>query len=513
MESVQILLVSISVFVWLVVRWRSSSESKRRVLPPGPSGVPILGNLLQLGPRPHEKMTEMAKVYGPLMALRLGFVTTIVASSPEMAREIMQRNDKAFSNRPVPDSVASQPNPEGTLAWVPGDHRWRNRRRICSTQMFTAQRLDYLQHFRHRKVHQLVEHVRKHSAAGTAVDIGSLAFAATLNLISNTIFSVDIIDPVGFETAQEFKDLVWRIMEDAGKLNLSDYFPALRRFDLQGVRRHVRVSYLRLHQIFDEIIAKRLQSRASSSDSTSSTHGDFLDVLLDQCQQHQDGFTFETIKPLILDLFIAGSDTSGLTTEWAMAELLRKPGVMEKAKEELEQVLGRRRQVEESDIERLPYLQAIVKETLRLHPAAPLLLPYVAENDVQIDGYTIQKGNRVLVNAWCIGRDPKYWDDPLSFSPERFLAAAAGGGCSSTTASATTREYNGRDFEYIPFGAGRRICPGLPLANRMVTLTLASLIHSFHWQLPPGITPQNLDMSEQFGITLKKAVPLYAIPA
>ncbi|KAH7511714.1 hypothetical protein FEM48_Zijuj12G0012000 [Ziziphus jujuba var. spinosa] len=476
MESVQILLVSISVFVWLVVRWRSSSESKRRVLPPGPSGVPILGNLLQLGPRPHEKMTEMAKVYGPLMALRLGFVTTIVASSPEMAREIMQRNDKAFSNRPVPDSVASQPNPEGTLAWVPGDHRWRNRRRICSTQMFTAQRLDYLQHFRHRKVHQLVEHVRKHSAAGTAVDIGSLAFAATLNLISNTIFSVDIIDPVGFETAQEFKDLVWRIMEDAGKLNLSDYFPALRRFDLQGVRRHVRVSYLRLHQIFDEIIAKRLQSRASSSDSTSSTHGDFLDVLLDQCQQHQDGFTFETIKPLIL-------------------------------------VLGRRRQVEESDIERLPYLQAIVKETLRLHPAAPLLLPYVAENDVQIDGYTIQKGNRVLVNAWCIGRDPKYWDDPLSFSPERFLAAAAGGGCSSTTASATTREYNGRDFEYIPFGAGRRICPGLPLANRMVTLILASLIHSFHWQLPPGITPQNLDMSEQFGITLKKAVPLYAIPA
>lgn len=343
------------------------------------------------------------------------------------------------------------------------------------------------------------------------MDIGSLAFATTLNLISNTIFSVDIIDPE-FETAQEFKELVWRIMEDAGKPNLSDYFPWLKRFDLQGVRRHVQVSYVRMHQIFDEIIEKRLESRSSLS-SSKSRHGDFLDVLLDQCDVKDGGFSMETIKPLILDLFIAGSDTSGLTTEWAMAELLRKPSVMEKAKKELEQVVGSRQDVKESDIDGLPYLQAIVKETLRLHPPAPLLLPYIAGNDVKISTsastsgyYLIEKGNQVVVNAWSIGRNPKYWKDAMSFSPERFLSGG------NNNNNIPQLDYKGRDFEYIPFGGGRRICPGLPLAERMVNLMLASLIHSFNWKLPNGVTPQTLDMSEQFGITLKKALPLSAVP-
>ncbi|KAF3449994.1 hypothetical protein FNV43_RR06073 [Rhamnella rubrinervis] len=435
---------------------RSRRRSLRR--PPGPIGLPIIGNLLQLGSRPHESLSEMAKVYGPLMSLRLGFVTTVVASSPEMAHDILYTHDQTFASRPVPDSVATQPNVEGSLAWVPGDHKWRSRRRICSTQMFNAQRLDSLQHIRHRKVQQLINHVRKHCEAATPVDIGSLTFATALNLIFNTIFSVDIIDPE-FETAQEFKELVWRIMEDAGKPNLSDYFPALKRFDLQGVRRHVRVSYTRIHEIFDEIIRKRLEYRSSSSPSNKKMHGDFLDVLLDQYDEESSGFTLETIKPLILDLIIAGSDTSGSTTEWAMAELLRNQDVMEKAKKELEQVLGSggddHQEVKESDIERLPYLQAIVKETLRLHPPVPLLLPYVAANDVQL---------------------------------------------------------RNKDFEYIPFGAGRRICPGLPLANRMVNLMLASLLHSFNWKLPNGVTPDTLHMSEQFGITLKKAIPLSAIP-
>nr|POE60846.1 geraniol 8-hydroxylase [Quercus suber] len=156
----------------------------------------------------------MAIEFGPLMTLKFGFVTTIVASAAETTKEILHTHDQTFSNRPVPDSVATQPHPEGTLAWVPGDHRWRNRRRICSTQMFTSQRLDLLQHFRHKKVHQLIAHINKYK--GTPVDIGSLAFATTLNLISNTIFSVDIVDP-DFESAQEFKELVWRIMMDAGK--------------------------------------------------------------------------------------------------------------------------------------------------------------------------------------------------------------------------------------------------------------------------------------------------------
>ncbi|KHN00774.1 Cytochrome P450 76C4 [Glycine soja] len=198
------------------------------------------------------------------------------------------------------------------------------------------------------------------------------------------------------------------------------------------------------------------------------------------------------------DLFIAGSDTSGSTSEWAMAELLRNPEAMQKAREELIQVICTSNEVKESDIPRLPYIQAIVKETLRLHPPVPLLLPYVAAHDVKVCGYTIHKGNQGLINAWSIGRNPRFWDNPLLFQPERFLRSKI--------------DFKGRDFMYLPFGAGRRICPGLSLANRMITLMLATFLHSFEWELPQGVTPQTLDMSEQYGITLKRLSPLCAIP-
>ena len=162
-------------------------------------------------------------------------------------------------------------------------------------------------------------------------------------------------------------------------------------------------------------------------------------------------------------------------------------------------MIGKEDQIKESDTDRLPYIQAIVKETLHLHLAAPLLLPYVAGSNVAINGYLIKKGSQLLVNIWSIGRNPNYWPNAAAFSPERFVGSAV--------------DYKGRDFEYIPFGAGRRICPGMPLANRMVTLMLASLLHSFDWELPEGVSPESLDMTEQFGITLKKAVPLCAVPS
>ncbi|KAA8525703.1 hypothetical protein F0562_007558 [Nyssa sinensis] len=491
--ELHILFFCISLF-WFCIRpfLRRSNTTK---LPPGPTGLPVIGSLLQLGPRPHESLAELAKLHGPLMTLQLGSIITIVASSPDTAKEILQKHDQTFSDRTVPDVVTSQPNPESTLAWVRGDHQWRNRRRICNTQMFTTQKLDSLQHLRHQKAQELISHIKKHCESSTPVDIGRVAFATTLNLMSNTIFTVDMVDPE-FESAQEFKDLVWRIMEDAGKPNLSDYFPVLRRLDLQGVKRHIRPAYRRLHEIFDEVIDKRLKCR--ESDLMSSRTGDFLDALLDQCEEDGSSFNRHTIKPLILDLFIAGSDTSAITTEWAMAELLRKPEVMQKAQNELIQTIGTKRLVNESDMGKLPYLQAIVKETMRLHPAAPLLLPYKARKDTEILGFTIVKDSQVLVNAWAIGRDPKYWDKSMSFLPERFLGSGL--------------DYKGRDFEYIPFGAGRRICPGMPLAVRMVQLMLASIIQSYSWKLPEGTTPENLDMAEQFGVTLKKAVPLKAIP-
>lgn len=198
------------------------------------------------------------------------------------------------------------------------------------------------------------------------------------------------------------------------------------------------------------------------------------------------------------DLFVGGTDTTTSTVEWAMSELVRNPKIMSKATEELELSIGRGNPVKESDIGRLPYLEAIIRETLRLHPPVPFLLPRKAETDVNVCGYTIPKDAKVLVNVWTIGRDSSIWENPNSFCPERFLGSDI--------------DVKGRNFELTPFGGGRRICPGILLATRMMFLMLGSLINSFHWKLEDGFQPQDMNMEEKFGITLQKARPLRLVP-
>ena len=181
-----------------------------------------------------------------------------------------------------------------------------------------------------------------------------------------------------------------------------------------------------------------------------------------------------------------------------MAELLCNPDKMKLAQAELQEIIGKGSPVEEPDIMRLPYLQAVVKETLRLHPAVPFLVPRKADSDVSLCGFTVPKNAQVLVNVWAIGKDPEIWHNPNSFQPERFLGSE--------------RDVKGRDFELIPFGAGRRICPGLPLATRMIPLMLGSLIHEFNWELEGQTPPEKMDMEERFGFSLVRAQHLRAIP-
>lgn len=205
-----------------------------------------------------------------------------------------------------------------------------------------------------------------------------------------------------------------------------------------------------------------------------------------------------TVLIWIQDLFTAGTDTTSSTLEWAMAELLRNPDMLSKARSELEQAIGKGKQVEESDIVKLPYLQAILKETFRIHPIVPLLLPRKAEVDTVVQGFSIPKGTQVLVNTWAIARDPTTWDEPDMFMPERFLGSNV--------------DVKGQHFELIPFGAGRRICPGLPLAMRMLPLMLGSLINCFEWRLEDDMKPEDINMEEKYSITIRMGQTLRAIP-
>uniref|UniRef100_J3N174 Cytochrome P450 n=1 Tax=Oryza brachyantha TaxID=4533 RepID=J3N174_ORYBR len=469
----------------------------RRRLPPGPRPLPLIGSLHLLGDQPHRALAGLAKTYGPLMSLRLGAVTTVVVSSPEAAREFMQRHDAVFATRSVPDATGD--HARNSVPWLAPGRRWRELRKIMATELFATHRLDALRRLRQEKVAELIDHVSRLAHEGTPVDIGRVAFTTILNLLSRTIFSRDLTSLDDHGASKEFQQVITDMMQAAGSPNLSDFFPALAPVDLQGWRRRLAGLFVRLHRLFDAEIDHRGVRGGGAARHGQKEEEDFLEVLLRLAARDDDtaGLDGDTLRSLFTDLFAAGSDTSSSTVEWAMAELLQNPLSMAKACDEIGRVLGSRRKIEESDVLQLTYLQAVIKETLRLHPPAPFLLPRQATKTIQILGYTIPKDTKVLVNVWAMGRDRDVWRKPLTFMPERFIERSV--------------DFKGGDFELIPFGAGRRICPGLPLAVRMVHVVLASLLLHFNWRLPDETQRNGIDTTEKFGVTLAKATPLCAI--
>ncbi|GKV41796.1 hypothetical protein SLEP1_g49288 [Rubroshorea leprosula] len=471
---------------------RSRASSSK--LPPGPRRIPILGNLLDLGDKPHKSLAELAKTHGPIMSLKLGNLITVVISSAAMAREILQTNDLIFNNRIIIDAVRARQHHELGMPWIPVSPLWRNLRKVCDLHMLGSQTLDATQYLRHKKIEQLIATVQESSRLGEVVDIGQAAFNATLNYISSTMFSVDLADS-NSQRAREFKKTVRALVEALGKPNLADYFSLLRRVDPHGVRHIIAIHSDKLLEIFEGMYDERLQLRKGQA---SPTNDDFLDTLIDIVENKTEELNRIHVMHLFLDLFVAGTDTTTSTLEWGMTELLCNPKILRKARAELEKVIGKARQVQESDIACLPYLQAIIKETLRMHPAAPLLLPRRAAADVEICGFTVPEGTQVLVNAWAIGRDPSIWEMPSSFIPERFLGSEI--------------DVKGKHFELIPFAGGQRLCPALDLSLRMLHIMLGSLINCFDWKLEDGVTPESMNMEEKFGLMLQKADPLRAIP-
>ncbi|XP_074263213.1 cytochrome P450 76AD1-like [Silene latifolia] len=485
-RNITFLFFSILTFLFLL---KLASKSGKSKLPPGPKSWPIIGNIHLFGDKLHYSVTNLSKAYGPIMSLKFGTVTTIVISSPEIAKDMFLKHDLALSSRKQSDAVRVLNHDKNSMAWLPVCPKWRNLRKIVTIQIFTNHRLDASQFIRQKKVSELLEHARWCSENDLPVDIGKAGFTASLNLLSNTLFSVDLASHES-SFSQDFKDLVWHIMEASGTPNISDFFPVVRYLDLQGLRKRIKGLFLKVMETFEQIINQRMKDEAVSKD-------DVLDTLLKLVED--DTLSLDDVYHMLLDLFAAGTDTTSSTLEWAFTELLRNPEKLANAQNEIDRVIGKHNgPIQESDISKLPYIQAVVKEALRLHPPIPFLLPHKAEKDVELSGYFVPKNAQIWVNVWAIGRDPSVWPNALSFSPERFLGSEV--------------DFKGRDFELIPFGAGRRMCPGMPLAHRMVHLMLATLLHSFDWKHAHGLRPEDIDAEEKFGLTQQKAQPLQAIP-
>ncbi|KAL6007940.1 hypothetical protein ACLOJK_033445 [Asimina triloba] len=484
---------------------RKGKEGRPRSGPPGPPGLPLLGNLLSLHPDLHSYFAHLTRTYGPIFQLRFGNKLAIVVSSPALAKEVLRDNDVVFANRDVPAVGLLISYGGCNIVSSPYGAVWRMLRRVCIQEMLSKATMDSVYSLRRSEVRGAVGRLYANATAGRAVSVGEEMFLVMMNVITSMLWGGIVLD--GEERSgvrAEFRKVVSQITEMLSKPNISDFFPVLAPLDLQGMERKMKNLFLKLDGLFETIIDRRVRRNTTEKDegnSSSCCEGgkDFLQFLL-RIKEERDAetpMTMAHLKALLMDMLVGGTETTANTMEWAIAHLMEKPNTMRKVQVELDAVAGTCDIIEEAHLPKLHYLAAVVKEVLRLHPALPLLVPHCPSQTCTVGGYTIAKGARVFVNVWAIQRDPLMWENASEFDPDRFVATQ------------NNCDYSGGDFGYFPFGSGRRMCAGIAMAERMVLYGLASVLHSFEWHLPEGA---ELDLSEKFGMVLKKAKPLEAIP-
>ncbi|KAL5809387.1 hypothetical protein ACOSQ3_030078 [Xanthoceras sorbifolium] len=455
----------------LLINWKKCGNDKR---PPGPPGWPVIGNILDLGPLPHRDFYELRSKYGPVLGLKLGSVNTMVIQSAKAATEFFKHHDHIFSDRKYLVSLTAHNYYQGSLAMGRYGVYWRILRRICSTELLASKRINETVSIREECIDNMIRHIEED------VQLSHYLFFMSFNLVGKLTLLRDLLRSQSRE-GQELFEAMKKVME----------------LDPQGIKRNMVRDLGRSLEIVSGFIKERVEEQFARE----KRNKDFLDGLLEyegDGKEGPDRTSDQNVKIIILEMFFAGSETTSSTMEWTMAELLRNPESMEKTKEELDRVVGRNRKVDEKDIDELPYLKAVVKETLTLSPPIPLLLPRNTMQETKFMGYLIPKDTQVFVNTWAIGRDPECWEDPMSFKPERFLGSNI--------------EFKGQNFELLPFGSGRRICVGIALVERVLHLGVASLLHHFDWELGKDVTPETMDMNDRMGMTARKLVPLKVIP-
>ncbi|KAK9923047.1 hypothetical protein M0R45_031482 [Rubus argutus] len=487
---------SLSIFVCLLVTFELFRQSKRRRypnLPPSPSlSLPILGHLYLLNTPIHRTFHRLSQKHGPVFSLWFGSRRVVIVASSSAVQECFTKNDITLANRPP--SLLNKYlgyNHTSIGASPYGDH-WRNIRRISTVEVLSTGRLNSFSEVRKNEVKHLL-HKLSQSTRGenrfTKVELKSLFNEMTFNNIMRMVAGKRYVgDHVSDkEEGKEFIEIMDETFSYSGGTNPGEFIPFFNWFGGGGGYERKLKKLGKRADVFLQGLIDEHRNKSPSEGRTT-----MIDHLLSQQESQPEYYTDEIIKALILSLLLAGTDTSAVTVEWAMSNLVNHPHALKKARAELDAQIGEERLVEEADLPKLTYLQNIISETLRLYPAAPMLLPHFSSNDCVVSGFNIPQDTLLLVNAWAIHRDPKLWDEPESFKPERF----EGGGKDSAA------------HKLMPFGLGRRSCPGASLAQREVGLALASLIQSFEWE---RVNEKVVDMTEGTGLTMPKLVPLEAM--
>ncbi|XP_059653708.1 desmethyl-deoxy-podophyllotoxin synthase-like [Cornus florida] len=481
------ILFTFLMFVLMVFKTKMMSSSPK--LPPGPWKLPVIGNIHQfVGSLPHHRLRDLAMNYGPLMQLRLGELPIVVISSAEFAKEVMKTHDIVFATRPF--IFAMNIISGDDVAFAPYGDQWRQLRKVFILELLSAKRVQSFRPIREEEAANLIKSIS--STAGSLINLTEKVFSMTYSVVAKVAVGKK------FHGQQEFLSLLRETMVVAGGFDVADLFPSLKILpSISGLRPRVEKIHRKIDEIFTNIIDEH-----KARDGEVDHEQDLIDVLLKVQEKGnlEIPLTITMLKSVIMDVFTGGIDSSSSTVIWAMSELLKNPKVMGKAQAEVRQVLSKKGGdiINEDDIHELSYLKLVIKETLRLHTPGPLLIPRESRERCEINGYEIPAKTKVIVNVWAICRDPESWSDPESFHPERFLD--------------TSVDYKGTHFQFTPFGAGRRICPGISFGIANVELPLANLLYHFDWKLPEGEKPEDLDMTEIFGAIVGKKRDLCVIP-
>nr|AYN73069.1 CYP71B103 [Eucalyptus cladocalyx] len=472
-------------------------NNKKKNLPPGPPPLPIIGNLNQLGPLPHQSLWNLSQQYGPVMLVHLGGIPTVIVSSPSAAREILRTHDANCCSRPRLVGTGRLSYDYLDIAFVEHGNYWREVRKISVLELFSTKRTESFRYVREEEVASMIDSIAKSANSGTPINMSERFMALTANVTCRVAFG-KAFQATKFDDAR-LMHMVHEALAMLGSFSASDFFPRfgwiVDRFT--GLHSRMEETFRNLDAFYQQVIEEHRNANKSDEENE-----DIVDLLLkmerDQTELATIRFTEDNIKAILMDIFLGGVDTGALTLDWAMAELARNPRVMRKTQEEIRSCVGNKKQVVVEDLHKLKYLKLVLKESMRLHPPSVLLIPRETMGHFKLFGYDIEPNTRVQVNVWGIGRDPSLWERPEEFVPERFEDSPI--------------DYKGNHFELLPFGAGRRGCPAILMGMATVELALANVLHSFDWELPEGMKEGDVSMEEGPGLTVFKKVPLALMP-
>ncbi|KAL8056935.1 hypothetical protein ABFX02_04G150700 [Erythranthe guttata] len=496
MEEISIFpIVIISMFLlWsITTKWLFT---KKKNFPPSPRKLPIIGNIHQIvvgSSFPHRNFEKLSKKHGPIMLLHFGSVPVLIVSSADGAREIMKTHDLNFANRPFMNAFNKLFYDGKDVSLAPYGELWRQMKSILSVHLLNNKRVQSFRSIRKDETALVVKNIcRELSSSDKAViDLSKMFIELTNNVICRSSFGVKCSE---WEKGKRFMVLLSDLSELTGIVNIGDFIPSLGWISrVNGFHKKVERVAKEVDDFLEDVIQQHMETPQNSFVDN------LIEIVSDKTSADASLIDRDCIKALILDVFAGGTDTVSTFLEWLMSEILRNPNVMKKLQKEVRDIMEDKKDITDDDLEKMDYMKAVIKEAFRYHPPGPILVPRVALADVKIKGYDVLRGTWVFVNVWAIGRDPDCWDEPEKFEPERFLNMS------------NVIDFKGLDFELIPFGAGRRGCPGIAFSTATIEFVLANLMHKFNWELPDGLHGKDLDMTESPGATVHRLVPLLAV--